>query len=96
MLLEVADADRLAAGGEQAVEDLDPVAVGERLEHALELVGLVVAQAAALRAGRSTGSRGAATIMPTSYRKNLIRATKFRYGPVVASKFFDPCRGALT
>ena len=47
-VLEVADADRFAAGSEQAVEDLDPVAVGERLEHTLEFVGLVVAEWGAL------------------------------------------------
>ena len=43
-VLEVADADRFAARGEQAVEDLDPVTVGECLEHALELVGFVIAE----------------------------------------------------
>ena len=43
-VLEIADTHRLAARGEQAVEDLDPVAVGERLEHALELVGFVIAE----------------------------------------------------
>ena len=52
-VFEVADADRLAAGLEQAVEDLDAVAVGERLEHPLELAGLVLGQA-------GLGDRGAA------------------------------------
>ena len=44
-LLEVADADRLAAGWTQPVEDLHAVAVGERLEHPLELARLVVGHA---------------------------------------------------
>jgi hypothetical protein len=52
-VLEVADADRLAAGAQQAVEDPDAVPVRERLEHALELGRLVVGQ---LR----LGERGAA------------------------------------
>ena len=52
-VFEVADAHGLAPGLEQAVEDLDAVAVGERLEHALELAGLVLGQA-------RLGERGAA------------------------------------
>ena len=52
-VLEVAHADGLAAGLEQAVEDLHAVAVGERLEHALELARLVLGEA-------GLGERGAA------------------------------------
>src|SRR5918994_7760017 len=35
--LEIADAHRLSVGLDQAVEDLQPVSVGERLEELLEL-----------------------------------------------------------
>ena len=52
-VLEVADANGLAAGGEQAVEDLHAVAVGERLEDPLELARLVLGEGGA-------GERGAA------------------------------------
>ena len=52
-VLEVADADGLAVGGEQAVEDLHAVAVGERLEDPLELARLVVGE-------RGAGQRCAA------------------------------------
>ena len=42
--LEVAHADRVAVRREQAVEDLHAVAVGERLEDGLELLGLGIGE----------------------------------------------------
>jgi hypothetical protein len=44
-VFEVAHADRVPAGGQEAVEDLHAVAVGERLEHALKFEHLLLAQA---------------------------------------------------
>ena len=58
-ILEVADAHGFAAGGEQAVEDLHAVAVGEGLEDPLELGRLVVGEGGAVEWGAALDERGA-------------------------------------